>query len=88
MNDYASVEKNRINVVYGVWSHKAGMISTLLLQIGKKFYSYNKFKYEQQKKKRDHQKKSAAHRMDLKELKMGKRLFKGMLSDLSTHAVP
>lgn len=32
---------------------------------------YNKFKYEQQKKKRDQQKKSAAHRMDLKELKMG-----------------
>lgn len=32
---------------------------------------YNKFKYEQQKKKRDQQKKSLAHRMDLKELKMG-----------------
>ncbi|KAK1399904.1 Translation initiation factor IF-3 [Heracleum sosnowskyi] len=33
--------------------------------------NYNKFKYEQQKKKREQQKKSAAHRMDLKELKMG-----------------
>ncbi|KAM7477126.1 hypothetical protein LguiB_024369 [Lonicera macranthoides] len=32
---------------------------------------YNKYKYEQQKKKRDQQKKTAAHRMGLKELKMG-----------------
>lgn len=36
-----------------------------------KLMDYNKYKYELQKKKRDQQKKSAAHRMDLKELKMG-----------------